>query len=65
MGILFIATSREINVIVNLAIDLWKNHTVEEFASDCEIENKESYEFHVKYGFNVANRIICFAKKIV
>jgi len=141
------ATSREINVIANLAIGLWKNHTVEEleseykellkkdgtavfidyeddtpigfaqvqlrqdyvegtsstpvgylegiyikekyrmngiatnllhscenwakekgckeFASDCEIENKESYEFHVKYGFNVANRIICFAKKIV
>lgn len=48
MGILFIATSREINVIVNLAIGLWKNHTVEELESDCEIENKERYEFHVK-----------------
>lgn len=35
-----------------------------EFASDCEITNTESYDFHIKYGFLEANRIVCF-KKII
>lgn len=35
-----------------------------EFASDCEIANEESYAFHVKCGFQEANRIVCFRKKI-
>ena len=35
-----------------------------EFASDCEIDNAESLEFHLKLGFKEANRIICFAKNL-
>lgn len=36
-----------------------------EFASDCELDNKESLQFHLQMGFEEANKIICFAKKIV
>lgn len=35
-----------------------------EFASDCEVENVASLAFHLKAGFEEANRIICFTKKI-
>lgn len=35
-----------------------------EFASDCELNNKSSYNFHINTGFDEANRIICFTKKI-
>lgn len=36
-----------------------------EFASDCELNNRESLEFHLSVGFTEANRIICFAKKLL
>lgn len=42
-----------------------KENGCTEFASDCEIENTESYNFHMKAGFGEANRIICFKKKIM
>lgn len=35
-----------------------------EFASDCELENTQSLHFHLKLGFEEANRIICFTKKL-
>lgn len=35
-----------------------------EFASDCELINEASYEFHMKVGFTEANRIICFTKQL-
>lgn len=35
-----------------------------EFASDCELDNRESLRFHRKNGFEEANRIICFVKKL-
>ena len=35
-----------------------------EFASDCELENVQSLRFHRNVGFEEANRIICFVKKI-
>lgn len=35
-----------------------------EFASDCELDNKASLEFHLKTGFCEANRIICFVKRL-
>lgn len=35
-----------------------------EFASDCELDNEVSRRFHKKLGFDEANRIICFTKKI-
>ena len=35
-----------------------------EFASDCELNNRVSFNFHLRAGFEEANRIICFRKKI-
>ena len=35
-----------------------------EFASDCELGNTQSLQFHLKAGFAEANRIICFTKKL-
>ena len=35
-----------------------------EFASDCELDNVQSLRFHLKMGFEEANRIICFTKKL-
>lgn len=35
-----------------------------EFASDCELDNTESLQFHLEMGFVEANRIICFAKRL-
>ena len=35
-----------------------------EFASDCELDNRESLKFHLSMGFEEANRIICFTKKL-
>lgn len=36
-----------------------------EFASDCELDNDVSLQFHMAMGFEEANRIICFRKIIV
>ncbi len=33
-----------------------------EFASDCELSNTASLNFHLKIGFQEQNRIICFKK---
>ena len=41
-----------------------KEKGCKEFASDCLIENTESYKFHMKMGFKEANRIICFTKEL-
>ena len=35
-----------------------------EFASDCEVTNAGSLSFHLAVGFEEANRIICFTKKL-
>ena len=35
-----------------------------EFASDCELDNEISRQFHLCAGFREANRIVCFVKKI-
>ena len=35
-----------------------------EFASDCELDNDTSFQFHMKMGFMEANRIICFTKRL-
>ena len=35
-----------------------------EFASDCELDNTDSYRFHMSLGFEEANRIICFRKHL-
>lgn len=35
-----------------------------EFASDCELDNTTSLNFHIRMGFVEANRIICFTKTL-
>lgn len=35
-----------------------------EFASDCELDNVDSFRFHLAMGFQEANRVICFTKEI-
>ncbi len=35
-----------------------------EFASDCELSNQQSLQFHLHSGFAEANRIICFIRKL-
>lgn len=35
-----------------------------EFASDCELDNTDSFRFHMALGFEEANRIICFRKAL-
>lgn len=35
-----------------------------EFASDCELDNSNSFAFHMNMGFSEANRIICFIKSL-
>ena len=36
----------------------------QEFASDCEIANIDSFRFHKAMNFTEANRIICFTKTL-
>lgn len=48
-----------------LCCERWaKEQGCAEFASDCEINNLESLNFHLHVGFEEANRIICFSKKL-
>ncbi len=47
------------------ACERWaKEQGCTEFASDCELINSDSLVFHLKMGFEEANRIICFTKKL-
>ena len=47
------------------ACETWaKAQGCTEFASDCELTNTESLYFHLRVGFEEANRIICFTKQI-
>lgn len=47
------------------ACECWaKEQGCREFASDCELTNTQSLEFHLALGFEEANRIICFTKKL-
>ena len=36
----------------------------QEFASDCELDNTGSLRFHLGVGFEEANRVICFIKRL-
>ena len=47
------------------ACELWaKEMGCTEFASDCELGNTASLQFHLALGFEEANRIICFRKTL-
>lgn len=39
-----------------------KDNGCVEFGSDCELDNIESFNFHLKVGFTEVNRVICFNK---
>lgn len=41
-----------------------KSNGCQEFASDCEIANIDSFRFHEAMNFTEANRIICFIKTL-
>lgn len=48
-----------------LTCEMWaKDMGCKEFASDCELNNIGSLKFHLAMGFDEANRIICFKKKL-
>jgi len=48
-----------------LACEAWAaEQGCTEFASDCELTNTVSQEFHQKLGFEEANRVVCFVKKL-
>lgn len=45
--------------------EIWaKERGCSEFASDCELDNTESFYFHRAMNFLEANRIICFTKAL-
>lgn len=45
--------------------EAWAKHNgCQEFASDCEIDNIDSFRFHKSMNFTEANRIICFTKPL-
>ena len=47
------------------ACEMWaKEIGCSEFASDCELDNIGSFNFHMVMGFDEANRIICFKKRL-
>ena len=47
------------------ACEAWaREQGCQEFASDCELTNYDSFRFHLALGFLEANRIICFTKKL-
>ena len=50
--------------LVMLCEDWSSEQGCKEFASDCELTNTDSYLFHLKIGFQEANRIICFTKTL-
>jgi len=50
--------------MVRYAEDWGKNKGCSELGSDCELENTLSIDFHNAVGFEEANRLVCFIKKI-
>lgn len=50
--------------LVNEAMIWAKDKGCLEFASDCEMTNLKSYEFHKAIGFEEVNRIICFKRNL-
>lgn len=48
-----------------VACESWaREQGCREFASDCELHNTGSLQFHLNLGFEEAGRIICFTKKL-
>lgn len=48
-----------------LVCENWaKKQECTEYASDCELSNKGSFDFHMSMGFEEGNRVICFTKRL-
>ena len=48
-----------------IACETWaKERGCRKFASDCELDNDQSLQFHRNVGFAEANRIVCVTKKL-
>lgn len=58
------AKMEDAKILAGLAIRMWEDHALAEFAGDCELINEDSLKFHMALGFEEANRIICFRKDI-
>ncbi len=70
------ADQSEVAILVELAAELWDGHSLAELEHEfgelmensdgaCFIKyNESSLQFHLAAGFEVANRIICFKKKL-
>ena len=66
-GIYVVPNSRRQGIARELlhACEEWaKEKGCREFASDCELSNTQSLQFHLGLGFAEANRIICFTKQL-
>lgn len=50
--------------LLNTCENWAKEKNCREFASDCELDNIDSYKFHIAVGFAEANRIICLKKTL-
>lgn len=50
--------------LVNCVEDWGKDMGCSEIGSDCELDNNLSIDFHKGIGFDEANRLVCFIKKI-
>ena len=51
-------------MLLSLCEDWARDMGCSEFASDTELHNEESLQFHLACGFEEAGRIICFMKKL-
>ncbi len=52
------------NQLVNAGAEWGRQKGCKQFASDTELNNEMSIEFHKKIGFSEANRIVCFIKEL-
>lgn len=50
--------------LVDACQDWARRQGCQEFASDCELDNADSLKFHLGIGFEEANRVICFTKRL-
>ena len=50
--------------LVSMCEDWSRENECVEFASDCELKNKDSFAFHLKIGFEETERLIFFSKKL-
>lgn len=50
--------------LVNAAIQWAKQKGCQEIASDAEITNEASIQFHLQAGFVEVNRIVCFTRQL-